>query len=97
MMILRPSEFIANAQDLVGLHDFVSAQSPRYSEIKVPTAIIGGDIDSIVYTHLHSRSTAAAVAGSKLTVLPGMGHMPHYAMPEVIVKAIDDVAAEARR
>lgn len=95
-MILRPSEFIANAQDLVALNEAVRRQSPRYGEIKVPTAILGGDIDKIVYTDLHSRSTAAAIDGAKLTILRGIGHMAHYAVPDVIVAAIDDVAARAR-
>jgi pimeloyl-ACP methyl ester carboxylesterase len=58
-MLLRPSEFIANAQDIAGLKAFVTAQAPRYGEIKVPTAIIAGSADTIVYTDIHSRGIAA--------------------------------------
>jgi pimeloyl-ACP methyl ester carboxylesterase len=96
-MILRPSEFIANAQDIAGLKAAVTAQAPRYGEIKVPLAIIAGDADKIVYTDIHSRGIAAQVSGSTLTVLPGVGHMIPYAATDLVVKAVDEVAAKAAR
>jgi pimeloyl-ACP methyl ester carboxylesterase len=96
-MILRPSEFIANAQDLVGLKEFVTAQAPRYGEIKVPVAIISGDdTDKTVSTEIHSRAIAQQLPHATLTVLPGVGHMVQYAAPERIVEAIDRVTAAAR-
>ena len=92
-LILRPSEFRANAQDLVGLENFVRAQAPRYGEIKVPVAIISGDVtDQIVWTDLHSRSSARQIANATLDVLPGIGHMVHYAAPELISAVIDRLA-----
>jgi pimeloyl-ACP methyl ester carboxylesterase len=93
-LILRPPEFRANAQDLVGLKDFVTAQAPRYGEIKLPVAIISGDVtDQIVWTDLHSRSSARQMPNATLDVLPGVGHMIHYAAPELIIAAIDRLAA----
>ena len=92
-LILRPSEFRANAQDLVGLKDFVTAQSPRYGEIKTPVAIISGDVtDRIVWTDLHSRGSARQMPNATLDVLPGVGHMVHYAAPDLIIAAIDRLA-----
>ncbi len=92
-LVLRPAVFHANAQDVAGLHDAVAAQSPRYGGIRVPTTVIGGDADRIVWTDLHSRSFASAVPGAKLIVLPGVGHMPHYAAPDLIAAEIDSLAA----
>ena len=92
-LILRPAEFRANAQDLVGLKDFVTAQAPRYGDIKVPVAIISGDVtDRIVWTDLHSRTSARQMPNATLDVLPGIGHMVHYAAPELIIAAIDRLA-----
>ncbi len=96
-MLLRPREFIANAQDLAGLKDFVRAQSPRYGEIKVPTAIIAGDKDHVVYTDIHARAIARQLPQATLTVLPGVGHMVEYAATDLVVQAIDDVAAKGGR
>ncbi len=95
-MILRPQEFIANTQDIVALHGAVTAQSPRYGEIKAPTAIIAGDADRIVYTDIHSRGIYKMLPDATLTVLPGVGHMVQFAATDVILKAIDDVAAKAK-
>jgi pimeloyl-ACP methyl ester carboxylesterase len=93
-MILRPSEFIANAQDIAGLKAFVRTQAPRYGEIKVPIAIIAGDdTDQIVSTEIHSRAIAATLPKARLTVLPGVGHMVHYAAPDLIIQAIDEIAS----
>jgi pimeloyl-ACP methyl ester carboxylesterase len=95
-MILRPNEFIANAQDLAGLKAFVTAQAPRYGEIKVPVAIIAGDADRVVYTDIHSRGIAKVLPDATLTVLPGVGHMVGFAAPDAVTRAVDEVAAKAK-
>ena len=94
--MLRPSAFRANAQDVSALHAFVARQAPRLSGITAPTAIVAGDQDDIVWTDLHSRGTAAAVAGARLTVIPGMGHSPHWTQTPDALAAIFDVAERAR-
>lgn len=95
-IVLRPSEFIANAQDLAGLKEFVRAQVPRYGAIACPVAIVAGDIDPIVYTDIHSRAIARQLPHASLTVLPGIGHMVHDSATDAVVQAIDKVAAAAR-
>jgi pimeloyl-ACP methyl ester carboxylesterase len=96
-MILRPSEFVANAQDLVDLKTFVTAQAPHYHEIKAPVAIVAGDADTTVSVDIHSRAIAAALPSVTLTVLPGVGHMVAYAAPDRVLAAIDEVAAASVR
>ena len=91
-LVLRPSEFIANAQDVSALLDFVKQQSPRYGELKMPVAIFSGDSDDVVSVNIHSRAFAKQVPQTQLTVPPGVGHMPHYAEPEMIAAAIDRMA-----
>lgn len=94
-MLLRPQEFIANAQDLADLKDFVRGQSPRYGELKMPVTIISGDKDPVVYTDIHSRAIARQVPRAALMVLPGVGHMVQYVAVDIVVDAIDDVAAKS--
>jgi pimeloyl-ACP methyl ester carboxylesterase len=92
-LVLRPSAFEANAQDVAGLYDAVTAQNSRYREIRVPATVIAGDVDRIVYTDIHSRSFAREVPGTKLIILPGIGHMPHYAATDLVVDEIEALAA----
>jgi len=96
-MILRPSEFIANAQDLIDLKAFVARQSARYGEIKVPVAIVAGDADTIVSPVVQARAIAAALPHATLQMLPGVGHMVHYADPMLVAHAIDRIAAAQKR
>ena len=88
-LLLRPREFLANAQDLVTLKAAVKEQAPRYANIKAPTVVIAGDVDRTVSTNIHSRPFAAAVPNAKLIVLPGVGHMVQNAAPELVIAEID--------
>jgi len=100
-LLLRPAEFIANAQDVAALKDFVTAQVPRYRAITAPTVVISGDRDTVVSIDAHARVVAALIPGARLVVLDGIGHMPHHAAADRIVAAIDDMeerqAASRRR
>jgi pimeloyl-ACP methyl ester carboxylesterase len=89
-LLLRPSEFIANAHDLVTLKQAVREQAPRYAGITAPVVVISGDgADKTVSTSIHSRPVAAAVPNAKLIVLPDVGHMVQHAAPERVVAEIE--------
>ncbi len=92
-LVLRPSEFTANAKDVSGLLAFVTAQASRIPEIRVPTAIVAGDGDHVVSPRIHAQHAAQDIPGATLTVLPGVGHSPHWAEPDAVVAAILSVAA----
>jgi pimeloyl-ACP methyl ester carboxylesterase len=92
-LVLRPRNFLANAWDLVTLKQAVTAQAPRYADIKVPTTVITGTADNIVYPDVHSRHFAATVPNAKLFLLPGVGHMVQNAAPDLIIKEIESMIA----
>jgi pimeloyl-ACP methyl ester carboxylesterase len=101
-LVLRPQEFVANAQDVARLKAFVTAQAPRYGEIAVPTVVISGDRDVTVGLEIHSRVAATLIPGAKLIVLPGIGHMLHHVAADAIVAAIEKlsdgvIASEAKQ
>jgi pimeloyl-ACP methyl ester carboxylesterase len=96
-LVLRPASFHANAQDVAGLHQAVTEQCARYGEIRVPATVIGGDADRIVRTDHHSRAFAGEVAGARLVVLPGVGHMPHHTHPDLVAQEIDALADRVAR
>ncbi len=54
-LLLRPQEFMANAQDVAGLADHVAERSKHYGTIQAPTLVISGDEDRIVYTSITRR------------------------------------------
>jgi pimeloyl-ACP methyl ester carboxylesterase len=89
LLLLRPREFLANAQDLMTLKAAVAEQAPRYGHIRVPVVVIAGDVDKTVSLAIHSRPLVAAVPGAKLIVLPDVGHMVQNAAPELVAREID--------
>ena len=93
LLLLRPAEFIANAQDLAALEGFVAGQVPRYRAMTAPTVIITGDCDRTVSPKIHARAVAALIPNAKLIELAGLGHMLPHAAPAAIVAAIDELAA----
>jgi pimeloyl-ACP methyl ester carboxylesterase len=93
-LVFRPRHFRANAEDVVAAKAHVAALSPRYPTIRVPTAIVTGDHDGVVYAKIHSAGCARDIPGATLTTLPGVGHSPHHSAPDSVVAAI--LAVEAR-
>jgi hypothetical protein len=91
-LVLRPKTFLANARDLALLKDFVAGQVPSYGDLRSPTIIMTGDRDSMVSPKTNAYALAAALPAARLILLKGVGHMPHYAAPQPIAAAIDEIA-----
>lgn len=91
-LAFRLRAYEANMLDFAVMYDAVVRQSARYGEIRVPTCVLAGDSDEIVWTDLHNRGFAHAVPGAELIVLPGIGHMPQYADRRTVLVAIEALA-----
>ena len=97
-LVLRPAELIANAEDLIQLKSFVSAQVPNYGAIAAPVTIMVGDLDYVVSLQIHAEAIAAVLPRGRLIVLPGVGHMVHHVAAEAASEAITElVKASAGR
>lgn len=94
-LVLRPATFVANAEDVAVLCDFVEAQAPRYGELSMPIVAIAGTDDTVVWTDIHSRALVAAVRNGRLIALPGVGHMPHHVVPKLIADEAVAMATSA--
>ena len=90
-LLLRPATFRANSDDIAATHAFVTAQASRYGDLKAPVIAITGDSDSVVSPTIHSATIARQAPQGRLVLLPGVGHMPHHAAPEIVVDAIDQM------
>ena len=91
-LVLRPTAFCANADDLSHLKAFLARQVVRYPMLAPPTVIITGDRDNTVSAKIHSMALAAAVPHARLIVVPGIGHMLQHAAADRIVAQIDAIA-----
>jgi pimeloyl-ACP methyl ester carboxylesterase len=92
-LLLRPAQFLANAQDIAALKPFVAAQAPRYGEIGIPTVILTGTADTTVSPHIHARAIAAVIPHARLIMLTGIGHMPHHVATDAVIAAVAQLPA----
>jgi pimeloyl-ACP methyl ester carboxylesterase len=95
-LVLRPRAFRANAADVEGLFRFAEANAPRYHEITVPTVVISGDADTVVYEEIHSLGLARDIRGSELVWVRNLGHKPDWNAPDLVVAAIEKLGGYPR-
>jgi pimeloyl-ACP methyl ester carboxylesterase len=58
---------------------------------------MAGAGDVIVHVEEHAERLVHDIASAKLQLVPEQGHMLHYAVPEAVVAAIDEVQARTGR
>jgi len=94
-LVLRPRTFVANCRDVAHFYGHATVMAALYDRIDVPAEIITGEDDAIVAPAIHAYALARDIPGARLTVLPGIGHMPHWAAPHAVIAAIERVAARS--
>ncbi len=88
LLSLRPKTFLANARDISDLKRNLPLQAARYPTLTVPTTLISGDRDLIVAPRRNATAFARAVPVARFVMLPGIGHMLHYAAAERVTAEI---------
>ena len=89
---LRPSQFLAAAEDMGALPEQLPAYSSRYGELRMPVAVLFGRSDRILPWREHGESLACKVPHAVLEVVEG-GHMLPIAQPDLTVQFIRAAAA----
>ncbi len=95
-LVLRPGAFRSNALDVAGLYGHVLEAAKRYRDIKVPTVVISGDRDAVVYEEIHSTGLARDIPGAEPVWVRNLGHKPDWVGPDLVVTAIEKVAGKER-
>ncbi|MBC8642594.1 hypothetical protein IAG25_37985 [Caballeronia sp. EK] len=91
-MLSRPQQIRAEAEDAAFMIPAAARLHKRYPALRMPVAIFGGADDKIVDVEVHSVRLHEDVQHSTLSVLPGAGHMVHYAVSEEIELVVRDMA-----
>ena len=89
-MALRPWQIRATVVDGALMVPSALGLRAHYGELSMPVVLIAGDRDLVV-SHRHAERLHAAVQGSDLQIVPGVGHMVHHVATPQIVQAIEQV------
>jgi len=87
-LALRPRTFRINARALAALRGQLAAMEPRYPEIRCPVVAVHGTADRVVPASIHAERLVPLIPGARLSLLDGVGHMPHHAVPEAVAGEI---------
>ncbi|MEM7685493.1 MAG: alpha/beta hydrolase [Pseudomonadota bacterium] len=94
-LALRPTTFRTNSVMMLRLYEQIREQAKRNSDLAVRTEIIHGTADTIVPHFIHAEPLAEMHPEARLTLLDGVGHMPHHSHPEAITSAVTRLADQA--
>jgi len=92
-MIVRPWQLRASAEESWLMRSNAKWLARRYRTLTLPVEIFAGAADRVVRQAGQSPRLHDELPHSTLHLLPGEGHMLHYAMPDAIARAIDRIAA----
>jgi pimeloyl-ACP methyl ester carboxylesterase len=93
-MSVRPGQIRAESQDGVAMIPGAVAMRHRYQELTMPVVIMAGAKDRVV-NGKQPRRLHAQIPHSILRLVPGIGHMVHYAILEEVAEAIEEVGGSA--
>jgi pimeloyl-ACP methyl ester carboxylesterase len=94
-MALRPSQLRASAEEAGIMIESAAALQEDYHRVRIPTVIIAGEEDEIVDTPVQSIRLLEDIPGSRLIILPEMGHMLHHFAADQVAEAISGLAGPA--
>lgn len=93
-LIVRASNWKANAWDMSQVNHSLAEQEVRYHEISAPTVIVAGTEDTVLLTPRHSGAIAETIPNAELVLIEGAGHNPHHHYTDQILDAISQVARQ---
>ena len=94
-MSVRPGQIRAESQDGVAMIPGAFAMRHRYQELTIPVVIMAGTKDRVVSAKQPAR-LHAQIPHSVLRMVPDVGHMLHYAVPEEVVEAVVEAGSSAK-
>ena len=93
-MPVRPGQIRAQSQDGVAMIPVALSMRHRYKELSMPIVIMAGAKDRVVKdsqaVRLHEE-----IPHSILRLIPGVGHMVHYAVPDEVARAVEEAGKPA--
>ncbi|MEM9421620.1 MAG: alpha/beta hydrolase [Pseudomonadota bacterium] len=87
-LTFRPTEFHANAEDIVRLYEQLDSMHRHYGSITVPTEILAGSHDMTVITSVHGRRLVKDMPNANVSVIEEAGHAIHHTHPEASAETI---------
>jgi len=93
----RPRKVKSYSVDDALLNSSLSRFAPRYSDLRLPVAIVTGDSDLIVPAKENALRLAEVLPRANLQILVKTGHQIPFVRPDAVVEAIESVSRDEPR
>jgi pimeloyl-ACP methyl ester carboxylesterase len=93
-LLVRPRALRAAAEDAAFMVPGAAAARHRLGELKLPLRLFAGTEDRVVDCDAQTGRLHRDLPHSELDLVPGAGHMVHYAVPDWIAAAAESLAVE---
>lgn len=87
--ILTSGAMVAEGEETTSILPFAPAGIIDLARVRTPVHIVTGTSDRVCNPSHHARPLAAMLRDSRLTELPGVGHMVHHAAPEAVIEIVE--------
>ncbi|MEP3345950.1 MAG: alpha/beta hydrolase [Litoreibacter sp.] len=94
-LAVRPSQVRVNISMVNALLPQIKEQSKRYDELQMPVEILHGTADQTVLHEIHALPLSKQIKNAELSILDGIGHMPHHTATDEVVTALYRLAKHA--
>lgn len=94
-LTLRHGSLSTTVRQINRLRAEVEEMVQHYPSLELPVEIIHGDSDTIVPLKVHAEPLSRLLPSGNLSILSGVGHMPHHTHVSEVVEAIDRAARRA--
>ena len=88
LLALRPASFRASSADRRRMDAGLRLIYKDFPRLRRPAVLVAGRADRIISPN-ESLSLQRIMPRAELVVLPGVGHMAHFAAPQAVLRAVD--------
>jgi pimeloyl-ACP methyl ester carboxylesterase len=92
-LTLRRETLRENGRQVRGLKPMLAEMAAAYPALPVPVELIHGTADRTVLAEVHAEPMSRLLPAARLTLLDGVGHMPHHSHADEVIAAIRRLAA----
>jgi len=93
-MAVRPLTIRAIAEDAALMMPTADGLQHRYDELRMPVSLLAGANDAVTDPHRHSERFGEEIGNATARLLPGVGHMVHFAAREQVMREVASIAGQ---
>ncbi len=91
---LRPDTYCANAEDIRVLKPYLTAQTGRYANLRVPITMVVSEGDLVVSPTIHSLQLRESAPQFEMIRLEGAGHQILYTQSQLVARTVRDALSK---